>query len=341
MIRRFSLSLLAATAIGVVASQGASAADMGMPVKAAPMPPPLPVWNWTGLYAGGVFGLGVSRNKLTETDFNGSRDLANSLCEGFCGGPFSQGGVNLGTQIGVGPQGGFVLGYKFQSPGSQFVWGIDGQFSFADLQGSTNNSNSASVFFPKFTGCTKSFRTCQINVNSSSNISSQVRDIATIAGVFGMTSGPQDRTLWYVKGGGAWAKTNWSASNNLNGSVVEFGVGGGVHPEDSGSAVASAFSSANTSRWGWMVGTGVEFGLWGNWSAKIEYDYLDFGSYDVHLNGNGNVSFLGFDGCGTSFSCSQGAAIGQTVHVNQQIHLVQVGLNYKFDWGGGKGVWGH
>jgi opacity protein-like surface antigen len=329
MLRRLSLSLLAATAIGVVASQGASAADM--PIKAPPaVAPPPPLWNWTGLYAGGVFGLGVSRNKLTDVDPTGASNLANSLCEGNCGGPFSSGNINLGTQIGVGPQGGFVLGYKWQAPNSPWVVGIDGQFSFADLQGSTNNSNSASVFFPKFTGCTKSFRTCQINVNSSSNISTKVKDIATIAGVFGITSGPQDRTLWYVKGGGAWAKTQYDATANLNGSVVEFGVGGGVHPEDSGSAVASFSSSANKSRWGWIVGTGVEWGLWGNWSAKIEYDFLDFGGYDVALNGTGNVSFLGFT-CGTS--CGGGSApFSRTLHVDQQIHLVQVGLNYKFDW---------
>jgi outer membrane immunogenic protein len=340
MIKRFSLTLLAATAIGVVvASQGASAADMGMPVKAPPVAPPVPMWNWTGLYAGGVFGVGISRNKLTDLDNNASNLADGLLCEGCSAGTFSQGGINLGTQIGVGPQGGFVLGYKWQAPNSPWVFGIDGQFSFADLQGSTSNSNSASVFFPKFTACFKSFRTCQVNVNTSTNVSSKVKDIATIAGLFGITSGPQDRTLWYVKGGAAWAKTAWSAADALNGSVVEFGVGGGIHPEDSGSVAATAFSSTNSSRWGWMVGTGVEWGLWGNWSAKIEYDFLDFGSYDVQLNGTANGSFLGFDGCGTNFGCSFSGSTNRTLHVDQQIHLVQVGLNYKFDWAGGKGVW--
>ena len=67
MMRRISLSLLAATAMGVIACQGASAADMA--VKAAPPPPPPPpLWNWTGLYVGGVFGLGsYRRGRPAET----------------------------------------------------------------------------------------------------------------------------------------------------------------------------------------------------------------------------------------------------------------------------------
>jgi outer membrane immunogenic protein len=339
MLRRLSLSLLAATAIGVVASQGASAADM--PLKAPPpVAPPVPLWNWTGLYAGGVFGLGVSRNKLTDVSNNAGDNLANGLLfEGVGAGGMFAPNSNLGTQIGVGPEGGFVLGYKWQAPNSPWVVGIDGQFSFADLQGSTNNSNSASVFFPKFTSCFKSFRTCQVNGNSSSNITSKVKDIATIAALFGITSGPQDRTLWYVKGGAAYAKTSWSATDNINGSVVEFGVGGGIHPEDSGSVAATSFASANKSRWGWIVGTGVEWGLWGNWSAKIEYDFLDFGSYDVALNGTASGAFQGFEVC---FPCSASFANTHTIHVDQQIHLVQVGLNYKFDWANwGAGGWGH
>src|SRR6516164_2160363 len=59
MMRRISLSLLAATAMALIASQGASAADMRMPVKApAPLPPP--VQDWSGIYVGieGGYGWG-------------------------------------------------------------------------------------------------------------------------------------------------------------------------------------------------------------------------------------------------------------------------------------------
>jgi outer membrane immunogenic protein len=231
-----------------------------------------------------------------------------------------------GTQIGVGPQGGFVLGYKYQAPNSPWVFGIDGQFSFADLQGSTSNSNSVSAFFPKFTVRTKSFRTCEVNVNHSINVSSKVKDIATIAVVFGITSGPQDLRR-RPTGTRPIALTGRSGSSAL----------GGIHPEDSGTAIARSYTSADKNRWGWMVGTGVEFGLWGNWSAKIEYDFLDFGSYDVALNGTASAAQLGFNGRGTSFPCTGSIPFSKTLHVDQQIHLVQVGLKYKFDWAN----WGH
>ncbi len=33
------------------------------------------------------------------------------------------------------------------------------------------------------------------------------------------------------------------------------------------------------------------------------------------------------------------AADCEPIPIDQQIHTVTVGLNYKFDWGGGKGVW--
>jgi outer membrane immunogenic protein len=336
MIKRFSLTLLAATAIGMVASQGASAADM--PLKAPPVVAPPPLWNWTGLYGGGVFGLGVSRNKLTETN-NGHQNFVgeglcfdcafdNDLASGF---GFDPRKMNLGTQIGVGPQGGFLLNYKWQAPNSPWVFGIDGQFSFADIQGSTTTSDSLSVFFPKNAGCNKGFRSCQVNSNHTLNVSSKVKDIATIAGLFGITSGPQDRTLWYVKGGGAWAKTSWNTTDSFQGSYEEFGLGGHLHQEASGDAVGFASMSASKSRWGWVVGTGVEWGLYGNWVARIEYDFLDFGSYDLAMNGNIAITGTGF-GLRNGSTFSGSTPINRTLHVDQQIHLVQVGLTYKFDW---------
>ena len=93
--------------------------------------------------------------------------------------------------------------------------------------------------------------------------------------------------------------------------------------------------SANSDRWGYVVGTGVEFGLWGNWSTKIEYDYLNFGSYDVALTGTGHASGFCENGGGFCGSFSGSGPVSHTLHVKDQIQMVQVGLNYKFDWGNG------
>jgi outer membrane immunogenic protein len=302
-----------------------------MPLKAAPQPPPPPpLWNWTGLYVGGFFGMGLSRNKFSEAnDTVFDNFAASNLCEGIsCSGLGNHG---LGSHNGLGPLGGFTLGYKWQAPNSPWVVGLEGQFAFADLQGSNTNAASASIFTNKgSSGCIglPKDASCQTNINHNGQISSKVKDIATIAALFGITSGPQDRTLWFVKGGGAWAKTNFATADNLNGSHQEFNSAG---ESVFGFNSAASFSgSSDHNRWGWIVGTGVEWGLWGNWSAKIEYDFLTFGSYDVALNGTANVSFPG--GC-----CSFSTAANKTLHVDQQIHMVQVGLNYKFDWGN----WGY
>ena len=342
MIKRFSLALLAATAMGVVATQGASAADMGIPTKAPPLAPPPPIWNWTGLYAGGVFGLGISRNQLTSVNSPWDAAIPGNLCEGTAqctSGGLGLANTALGTQIGVGPQGGFTLDYKWQAPNSPWVWGIGGQFSFADLQGSTNTSQSGSAFFGKFINgggpspCFDKFRSCLINASTNSTISSNIRDIATITGLFGITSGPQDRTLWYVKGGAAWNRTKWSEADEINGSFTDFHFSGKVAPFNSFNGQGVGSLGATTNRWGWTVGTGVEWGLWGNWSAKIEYDFLDFGSYSATLTGNGSLAFQTTGCCSGSIS----GPLSHTIHVQQQIHLVQVGLSYKFDWAN----WGH
>jgi outer membrane immunogenic protein len=91
-----------------------------------------------------------------------------------------------------------------------------------------------------------------------------------------------DNWLWYVKGGGAWSDADYTA--------VVLGVTG----------------SRSGTRSGWTIGTGLEWALAPNWSAKIEYNYLDFGNEQIGL---------------TNFD------------VDSQVHLVKLGLNYRFDWG--------
>jgi opacity protein-like surface antigen len=77
--------------------------------------------------------------------------------------------------------------------------------------------------------------------------------------------------LLYGKGGAAWmnADYSFSAVGNING-----------------------VSSVNATRSGWTVGGGIEAFIMPNWSAKLEYDYLDFGtvSYAFPITGSA-VSF--------------------------------------------------
>ena len=82
--------------------------------------------------------------------------------------------------------------------------------------------------------------------------------------------------------------------------------------------------SASQSRWGWMAGIGVEYGLFDNWSAKVEYNYLDFGNKSVTLVGSACASTIAVTTCGP---------LSHVQEVRQEIHLIKFGLNYRF---GGK-----
>src|SRR5262249_13776786 len=68
MMRRISLSLLAATAIGLIASQAASAGDLRAPVKAPPAALPPPVQDWSGIYVGLEGGYGWGKQNFSNFD---------------------------------------------------------------------------------------------------------------------------------------------------------------------------------------------------------------------------------------------------------------------------------
>jgi outer membrane immunogenic protein len=106
-----------------------------------------------------------------------------------------------------------------------------------------------------------------------------------------------DRTLWYVKGGGAWVDEEFT----------QLGITAPV-------CVGSPCNGSNFV-WGWMVGGGVEHAFAPNWSAKIEYNYLDFSDKD-------RVTVVNALGATNTFD------VGKTMH------LVKVGLNYHFNWWG-------
>ncbi len=33
-----------------------------------------------------------------------------------------------------------------------------------------------------------------------------------------------------------------------------------------------------------MFGAGLEYGAWGNWSWKLEYNFMDFGHRNIHFD---------------------------------------------------------
>jgi outer membrane immunogenic protein len=67
--------------------------------------------------------------------------------------------------------------------------------------------------------------------------------------------------------------------------LLIYGKGGLALAQDQSGLTDLAGNSASTSfmRTGWTVGAGLEYGITKNWSAKIEYDYLNFGSQALNF----------------------------------------------------------
>jgi outer membrane immunogenic protein len=289
-MRRLALTLLATTAAIGLAATAATAADLPRKAPAYVPPPPPPAWNWTGLYLGGNLGVGVSRNQFTQGNCSGAYSHFDTICTDAYGATEFGFSNDLGSHNGLGVVGGLQLGYNWQFANSPFVVGIEGTYNWADMRGDHQNG-----FNTRTAGATF----------GEERIHSKTNGIATIVGRLGLASGPQDRTLWYVKGGGAYAQTDLSSTLTGNQSTDDHFTGQ---------------FSGKSDKWGWTVGTGVEWGLFDNWSARIEYDYLDFGNHNVAFNGSE---------CTDPGSCG---GISRTINLKQQIHMVTVGLNYRFNW---------
>jgi outer membrane immunogenic protein len=113
-----------------------------------------------------------------------------------------------------------------------------------------------------------------------------------------------DRVLVYGKGGGAWV-----GADNPNLTVTRFGQSFG-----------QTLNSSTTNNTGWTAGIGVEWAFVGNWSARVEYDFIGLQNKSI-----------------TVASVPGGPFAGDTLNFNNRgISLLTVGLNYKFgSWGYG------
>ena len=70
------------------------------------------------------------------------------------------------------------------------------------------------------------------------------------------------------------------------------------------------FQGNETTQTGWTVGAGVEWSFAPAWSVKLEYNFMDFG--------RDTPRFCVGGACGTVFN------------IDQDVHMVTVGLNYRF-----------
>lgn len=128
-----------------------------------------------------------------------------------------------------------------------------------------------------------------------------VRDQSKID-AFGLFTGQigyaMNNALLYVKGGAAVTADKYTTTNIATGLIVD---------------------RASETRWGAVVGAGVEYGFAPNWSAAVEYDHMFMGTRDVSAYGVGN------------FGIPNGG-FSATDRIRQDVDLVTARINYR--WGG-------
>jgi outer membrane immunogenic protein len=116
-----------------------------------------------------------------------------------------------------------------------------------------------------------------------------------------------ERTLIYLKGGVAWEGSNFSVGNSVS-------VGG---------TTFAATASGSGTQTGGLLGMGVEYAFLPSWSAKIEYNYIDFGTRSFSAPISLNSSFAS-----TSLAALSGVPV--PVSITEHEHIIKAGVNFRF-----------
>jgi outer membrane immunogenic protein len=245
-MRRFHCAALAAVAACSLVP-GASAADL--PVKAPVAALIAPALTWTGFYVGGNVGgawgrfdnaygpvpvsnpPGFSPENTVTISANGSNT-------------FSPNSPVIGVQA----------GYNYQI--DRAVIGIEGDFGYFGLHGSTNSSS----------------RVPAVGIQTSST-SADAPWLLTLRPRVGVTFG---QTLFYATGGLAVASIRLDETNSF---------------EPGRTSAGSDILFVSRTQVGWTAGAGVEHRFSARWSIKGEFLYVDLGK--LNATSSSNSPFLG------------------------------------------------
>jgi opacity protein-like surface antigen len=191
-MRRFQNVALATVAVIGFASL-ASAADLPVKAPVYKAPAVAPLYNWTGPYIGIAGGYGWGHSNQTDPGI--PTDIGTPLADGSFA---ANGGLIGGT-----------LGYNWQQ--GPWVFGVEGDYSWADISGSSN--------------------TCGASSGIPHSCGTKLESLGTLRGRIGYAIGVTGNWLPYVTGGLAVGEVKaWDDFTPASGSDFRAGwtVGGGV-----------------------------------------------------------------------------------------------------------------
>ncbi|KYG24588.1 membrane protein [Bradyrhizobium sp. AT1] len=263
---------------------GAMAADLAArPYVKAPVMDP--VWSWTGWYVGVNGGYSWGRSR-TDVTYNNSATGAVIV-------PPAGSVTSASFDMNGGVAGG-QAGYNWQN--ANWVYGIEGDLQWSGERGSAGfncapSSLAGGACLPGLT-----FLPPGSAAGTSLTIDQHLQWFGTVRGRIGILATP--KVLFYGTGGLAF------------GEIKTTGTLFGFTP--AGVAIAS-IGSTSTTRAGWTVGAGVEGKITQNWSAKLEYLYMDLGRFSSG-----------------PFTLAPAAAIAATGSSRFTDHILRAGINYQF-----------
>jgi outer membrane immunogenic protein len=293
-----------AVALGVlsVGSTAAMAADLILPPRPyAPYAPayyrPAVVYDWTGFYiggsAGGGFGLGGINNNITSAFCNmnlvgcdtneASSAAVAAVPSGFDTAP-------------SGFIGGGQIGYNYQM--GPVVWGVEADFSGADIKGSNSKTGTATVV--------DTVTSTPIVDTISGTGNQKLNWFGTLRGRVGVV--PFTPLLVYATGGLAYGNVSSEVSFTES---YNFNCFCGPNP--------TTGASISSTQWGWTAGGGIEWMFAPHWSLKAEFLYYNLG----HVSAD--MTLIQLNGNGLPFT-----AIGITSTVDVKGDIARGGINYKF-----------
>src|SRR5262245_13372640 len=237
--------------------------------------PVLAAWSWAGPYVGGTIGYSAGKSN-TDTAFSDPVSGAELFA--------TRRSRRLDGAIG-----GAQAGYNWLAG----IWlaGVEGDLNYSGQRAKLNAVCPGEICNPALIGVIG-----DPSVIARFEDGQKLESFATLRARLGVTVTPD--AIAYVTGGVAVDEVMTA------GTVFGF--------DDNGNPVNTIVSSHNTKA-GWTAGGGLEGRLAGNWTAKIEYLYLDLGTIT------------------TIPAPTPGATTAVAFNSRITDNLLRVGVNYKFD----------
>jgi outer membrane immunogenic protein len=254
-----------------------------------PAIPKARTFNWTGFYLGVNAGYGWG-NQTANYSGNDPNILIATCGFAGCAPPsaFRLGGGAVGGQ----------LGYNYQF-NSNWLVGLEADYDFSNIRGTGNSGFELNSVGP---------------TNATANVT--IESFGTIRGRLGYLATPS--LLLYGTGGLAYGKVSANASMTSP-ALGQTGEASGGFAFICIDATTCFNGSSSRVMVGWTAGAGTEFAITDNFTAKLEYMYVNLGdarSFNTTATTGGGL------GAPSSFAVGLGS---------MSFNVVRLGLNYKFN----------